>query len=235
MPTTTTLTPTRAEGATTKAAPLVYGGPGTTVTDADLAAALPDVPGVNMPFLADFLSALLAHERCGRHLYRSVASRTSNPVLQRRYEELGEETERHVAILEELVASTGGNPAYVSPPARAVEGMDSKVLESSFLLDGSLDVLTREMAMLDAVFVAESIDQANWATLAALARELPDGDLKDRFLVATAEVAAQEDEHLTWARDMRRKVVVLQAQNSFVTQLGAKAEEVVARLRSWLP
>jgi hypothetical protein len=39
---------------------------------------------VNGPFVADLLSAALAHERCGRHLYRSCEGRTNNPMLQRR-------------------------------------------------------------------------------------------------------------------------------------------------------
>ena len=70
---------------------------------------------------------MLAHERCGTHLYRSVAGRTNNPVLQAQYEEFGDETERHVEILEELVTAAGGNPNYVSPAARATEGTDAKL------------------------------------------------------------------------------------------------------------
>jgi rubrerythrin len=228
-----TLTPTKSNGATTKASELVYVEPGRQVTDDDLAAMLPTA-GVNVPFIADFLSAVLAHERCGRHLYRSVAGRTNNPVLRRAYEEFGEETERHATILEQLVMGLGGNPNYVSPAARAVEGTDSRLLESTYMLGGSLDVMTLEMAMLDAVLLAESADQANWATLARLADTLPDGDARNRLVEAVQQVAPEEDKHLDWARETKAKLVLLQADSRLLTQVGAKAEELVEAVRGWL-
>src|SRR3546814_13386017 len=86
-----------------------------------------DIDGANAAFVADLLSACLAHERCGTHLYRSVAGRTNNAILKAKYEEFGDETLRHVGILEELVASLGGNPSYVSPLARAVRSEERRV------------------------------------------------------------------------------------------------------------
>ncbi len=104
------LTPTHDNGATTKVHEGLYVHPGREVTDEDLAVL--DVPSsMNGPFIADLLSAMLTHERCGRHLYRSVAERTNNPILEARYREFGEETERHAAILEDLVTALGGRPA----------------------------------------------------------------------------------------------------------------------------
>src|SRR4051794_31654204 len=97
----TILTPTKARGATTKPVPDVYVEAAQQTTDADLNALFEDT-GFNGAFLADLLSAMLTHERCGRHLYRSVAGRTNNPVLRAKYEEFGEETERHAKILEEV-------------------------------------------------------------------------------------------------------------------------------------
>src|SRR4051794_34236492 len=113
-----TLTPTKIQGATTKALPTVTAEPGCTVTD-DALATTSETTGLNGPFVADFLSAMLTHERCGRHLYRSVEGRTHNPILKSRYAEFGQETERHAEILEQLIAQAGGNPNYVSPIARA--------------------------------------------------------------------------------------------------------------------
>jgi rubrerythrin len=228
----TILVPTKATGATAKTAEMTYVEPDRQVTDDELAAALPDA-GLNMAFVADFLSAALTHERCGRHLYRSVAARTNNPVLKRRYEDFGEETERHAEILEELIAGMGGNPSYVSPAARGVEGADTKLVESTSLLGGSLDVMTREMVMLQAVFLAESLDHAHWQTLAKLAERLPDGDLRDRWVRAVGEVGPEEGEHLEWARAAMEKMVMLQAESSAMAAVGAKAEELVEKVRSW--
>src|SRR4051794_20171362 len=120
----TILTPTKDTGAQTKSNEGIYAEPGQLVTDDDLAAQFPDI-GLNTPFLADVLSGMLTHERCGRHLYRAAATRSNNPILKAKYEEFGRETEQHVAILEALVTQMGGNPAYVSPIARTVEAADT--------------------------------------------------------------------------------------------------------------
>jgi len=228
-----TLTPTKIDGATSKmVTPMTYVDPDALVTD-DMLVKQISMKGVNVPFVADFLSAAVTHERCGVHLYRTVASRSLNPMLQRRYEEFGDETRRHVEILEELISSAGGNPMYASPMARAVEGMDSKLVESTFAVAGSADLMLREMVMLDAVFLAETVCHANWDAVAQLTAELPKGKVRTAFQRAVDEVQDQEDQHLEWARDTRAKLTLLQAQGSMMAKAGEKAEEVVARIKGW--
>ena len=58
----TILVPTKATGATAKTAEMTYVEPDRQVTDDELAAALPDA-GLNMAFVADFLSAALSTGR----------------------------------------------------------------------------------------------------------------------------------------------------------------------------
>ena len=62
--------------------------------------------------------------------------------------------------------------------------------------------------MLDAVFLAETIDHANWTTFGALTELLPDGALRSAFEAAVGEVEAQEDEHLGWAKETRQRLVL---------------------------
>lgn len=188
--------------------------------------------GLNGPFVADLLSNMLSHERCGTHLYRSVASRTHNPVLKRRYEQNVEEELRHLEILEELVTALGGDPLYVSPIARATEKSDSMMLESTFLLGGSVDMMDQEMVMLDAVFLAEAKDNANWAALNALVASFP-SELQERVRTAVEEARVNEVEHLEWAKEMRLKMIGLQASSSTMADVGAKAEELMARVQDW--
>jgi hypothetical protein len=229
---TATLTPTYDTGARTKPMTYVSIPPGREIDDDALRQSMPDI-GMNTAFIADIMSAVLAHERCGRHLYRSVAGRTLNPVLKSKYETFGAETERHVEIVEGLIVAMGGDPQYVSPAARATEGADAKMLESTFMLAGSLDVMTAEMAMLDAVLAAEALDQANWAAMAQLAGKLPDGELADQFIQAVNEVILEEDNHVTWARDARTRMIELQATSETVTAMAAKGEELIARVKGW--
>jgi hypothetical protein len=220
-----TFTPTKSEGATAKPAPMLYIDPACQVDDDSLAAQTP-LEGMNSVFVADLLSAILTHERCGTHLYRSVAGRSQNPLLKERYEHFGDETANHVEILEALITESGGNPNYVSAMARATEGADNRILESTFILDGSIDPMTSEMAMLDAVYLAESVDHANWQTMADLTASMPEGALRDSFQGAVDKVEAQEDEHLEWARTTRARLVALQAESGSAATVGIDTEEV---------
>ena len=205
-----TLTATKTTGGAVRVTPGLYAEPDRQLTPAELQQPFADAD-VNGVFLSDLLSACLTHERCGRHLYRSCEERSNTSALKAKYKEFGAETERHVEILERLIADAGGNPSYMSPQARAVEGMDSKLLESTFMLAGSIDLITQEMAMLDAVFLAESIDHANWKVLAQLGAQLPEGALREAFQRASDEVEQQEDEHLEWASQTKERLTMLLA------------------------
>src|SRR3954447_14384688 len=103
----TTLTPTKDKGATAKPAELLYVDPVGQTSDDALRSQM-NIEGMNTAFIADLLSGMLTHERCGTHLYRSVSARSHNPMLKRRYEQLGEQTARHVEILEALITGAGG-------------------------------------------------------------------------------------------------------------------------------
>ena len=225
------LTPTAATGARSMPQAMTYVDPSRAMLPEESEAFLAGT-ALNGSFVADLLSDVLAHERCGTMLYRSVAERTHNPVLQRQYRTFGEETETHVEIVEGLIAGLGGDPQYVSPAARATEKADMGLLESTFLMTGSVDLMTQELVMLDAVLLAEAKDHANWSCLAAMVEDLPSGDVRSAFEDAVEEVEAQEDEHLQWAKDTRCRMISLQATSGPAASLTMKAEEMVARIRN---
>jgi rubrerythrin len=227
-----TFTPTKDSGAAAQPAEVRYVDPAARVTTAALEAIMPN-ESINSVFVADLLSGMLAHERCGVHLYRSVAGRSNNPMLKGRYEEFCRETEHHVDVLERLVARVGGNPNYVSAQARAVEAMDSKLVDATYLGSGALDPMTAEMAMLDAVFLAETMCHTNWELLSKLSESIADDTTRSTFREAIDEVEEQEDQHLEWAKSTKARMIQMQAQSSLGTTVGLKAEEVVARVKSW--
>lgn len=218
-------------GATAKAAPMVAIDPERLVLDEDHAA-IGEGTGLNGPFVADMLSDMLMHERCGLHLYRSVAGRSNNPMLKRRYEEFGAETEVHIEALEALVTSLGGDPGYTSPISRITEKLDLGALEGSFLLSGSVDLMDQEMAMLNAVLLAESVDSANWETLAALAESLADGEVKEAMTRAVDAVLPQEADHIGWARQMRQQMMLLQARSKAVQTVGLGSAALMDKVHS---
>ena len=163
--------------------------------------------GLDADFTADLLSAALAHERCGVHLYRAVSARTTMPDLKAKYEEYLVETTEHVRILEELIAAAGGDPQYVSPSARATEKAAAGLLESTYALAGSIDANTAELAMLEAVMLAESKDHGNWELMAQLAAQMNEGAVRTQMEQATSIVLVQEEEHYGWARQARAEML----------------------------
>jgi rubrerythrin len=224
------LTPTAATGARSIPQEMTYVDPARVMLPTEQESFLEN-SGLNGPFVADVLSEMLAHERAGAHLYRSVAARTHNPILRQRYEHFGTETTEHVEILEGLIAQLGGDPGYVSPAARATEKAGMGLVESTFLLAGSVDLMTHELVMLDAVLLAEAKDHANWSCLSQLTQQLDEGDVRAAFQAAVDQVEPQEDEHLEWAKDMRCKMISMQAKSSAMQTMGAKAEEMIARIK----
>ena len=197
---------TKATGGSAKPVGMLYVEPELQVLDAGSRTSLAE-SGLDAAFTADLLSACLAHERCGVHLYRSVAGRSTKAELREQYEHFGEETTEHVRLLEELIAGAGGDPQYVSPSARATEKAGAGLVESTYLLTGSVDPATAELAMLEAVVLAEAKDHANWELLAQLAAQMTDGDLRARFESVSGEVLAQEQQHYSWARDTRAELL----------------------------
>lgn len=218
-------------GGTAKPAPMVAIDPERLMLDEDLAA-MADGTGLNGPFVADVLSDMLMHERCGFHLYRSVAGRSNNPMLKRKYEEFGAQTEMHIEVLEELITTLGGDPGYTSPISRATEKLNFGALEGSFMLSGSVDLMDQEMVMLNAVVLAETIDSANWETLAALGESLADGAMKDAVTAAVERVLPQEQEHIDWPRQMRQQMILLQARSKAMQTVGLGATALMDRIHT---
>ena len=227
------LTPTAATGARTVPAEMTYVNPDHLMPPDEVKDFLAGTP-LNGPFVADLLSDMLAHERCGAQLYRSLAQRTNNPMLAKQYEHFGTETVKHVDVLENLIGQLGGEPNHVSPAARATTKASTGLLESTFLLTGSIDLMTQELVMLDAVLLAEAKDHANWGCLAALAEGMPTGDIRDAFTNAVDQVLPQEDDHFGWVSETRCKLVSAQATSRAAQVVGEAAETVISRVKKWL-
>ena len=202
-----TIVVTSETGGTAQSAEPVYVPPDRQVRDAGSTTVLAET-GLDAMFVADLLSACLAHERCGVQLYRSVAGRTADADLRARYEHFGGETRDHVERLEQFIAAADGDPQYVSASARATEKAAAGLLESTYLLSGSLDPMTVELVMLEAVMLAEAKDHSNWELLAQLVSAMTPGELRRRMQTVTSDVLAQEEEHYRWAHDTRARLLL---------------------------
>lgn len=52
-------------------------------------------------------------------------------------------------------------------------------------------------------------------------------------MAAVTEVGTEENQHLTWARQTRTRMVQLRASCSVMTAAGAKVEELTETVRGW--
>jgi rubrerythrin len=154
---------------------------------------------VNKQVLLDKLSEFLMVEQCGWQLYRVVESRATDKELKERYQEFGQETDRHRTILTRLIGELGGDPDHVSPTARIAQAK-SEALLASALVSGPLGQAEWEASDLENVLLAETKDHADWELLGQLAEQLPNGKTKTAIEAAVAEVGPEEDEHLGWAQ-----------------------------------
>jgi rubrerythrin len=154
---------------------------------------------VNKQVLLDKLSEFLMVEQCGWQLYRVVGSRATDKELKERYQEFGQETDRHRTILTSLIRDLGGDPDHVSPTARAAQAKSEALLQSA-LVSGPLSPEEREASDLENVVLAETKDHADWELLGQLAEQLPSEKARKAIEAAVAEVGPQEDEHLGWAQ-----------------------------------
>jgi len=227
----TIITPNRATGARSISIEMTEVPPEATMAP-DLLAAFAPGSGLNATFVADLLSAFLAHEQCGVHLYRTVAGATANPMLQAKYRDFLGDTEHHVDVLTQLITQLGGDPQYVSPTARLVHSMGTHLIASVVLAAGSADELPREMAMLEAVLLAETKDHSDWSFLSSLCDEMDDGPSRDAVVAAVQEVEPDEDEHVGWARTTWMRMNTMQASNSTMMKVTDFAEKAFATVKN---
>jgi rubrerythrin len=206
---------TRETGAKTMPIGMTVAAPEATMTGDQLMSFAADAQ-TNSIMLANLISAFAAHERCGVHLYRTAAGFTQFGEWRARYEEFLAQTEEHVRILSELATQLGGDPKYVSPQARMTEFMNTKLMEP-ILLEGSVDGLTCELALLEAVVLAERKCHAHWQLLSQLAGHLPQGRSAQAIQRAVEVVEDQEDEHVRWAEQAWQQAVLAQVTPGTVT------------------
>jgi len=227
-----TITPSPITGATIKPGPMVTVVPERETTDAELAGLAPD-SGLNAPYVADLLSAFVAHERDGVAMYSTLGAMTKNPLLQGKYATFRKETEQTVGVYESLIESIGGSPQYVSPPSRLTMQMDGKLLEA-FQLAGSADELSLEMAGVQAVLAASALCLANAQIVVRLADEAAEGPAREALKGAVEPLLDGARRHLDWASETCQTMAVTQAKSRAAQTVGAAAEKAVGKVKDAL-
>ena len=158
------------------------------------------VKGKNANVFLDKLGERLAFERTGVRLYQALLSKhdASDPLptgpTRDELEQIQSDEAEHFAMLREVMISMGGDPTALTPSA------DVAAVTSTGLLQVLGDPRMNLKQSLEAMLVAELIDNDCWEALIDLARSEADASIVERFEQALAE----EQEHLanlrSWVR-----------------------------------
>lgn len=147
--------------------------------------------------LVDKLAERLAFERGGTRLYDAVLvkfqahSDELPDVRLQDVQQLRDEEAQHALMLQECIENLGADPTAQTPSA-ALVGM-----ESMGLMQTVSDPRTTLVQTLHATLAAELIDAAGWETLIALAENMGQDEMAERFRGALR----QEGEHEAKIKD----------------------------------
>jgi hypothetical protein len=157
--------------------------------------------GTHASVLIDKLGERLAFERTGTRLYGALLSKFDAseplPAGPERFdlEKIQREERAHFEMLRDAMLSIGADPTAVTPSA------DVAAVSSLGLLQVLGDPRMNLKQSLEAILVAELVDNDGWATLIDLARAQGHRELAERFEQALAEEAVHLANVRAWVRN----------------------------------
>jgi len=159
-------------------------------------AAVQGVRGTRPAQFLDKLGERLAFERSGVRLYEALISKfeafggfEGGPTLAE-LEQILHDEHRHFQLLADTLKQLGGDPTAITPSA------DIAATLSRGVMDVLVDPRATFLQSLEAILVAELVDNDCWDTLVDLAGQRKDEDLAERLVGATED----ERRHLDWVR-----------------------------------
>lgn len=171
-------------------------GVASTVADA--------VKGASASVFLDKLGERLAFERTGTRLYTTLLGKfdASDPLpggpTRADLERIQQDEISHFLMLREAMLSLGADPTAITPSA------DVAAVSSMGILQVVGDARMNLKQSLEAILVAELVDNDGWGVLIELARATGHQKLADRFETALAA----EEEHLANVRTWIRRATI---------------------------
>jgi hypothetical protein len=159
----------------------------------------------------DLLSEVLALVRAGARVYRETAG-DAPAELAERLREYGDESDRHVALLEQAIRELGGDPAYESEGASLARDVSESVLART---DGTPRRLPYR---LEALLLYELRDAIIGEVLEGISAASDDPAIHDALHRAAITVLSGESlgahditrpsERIAWLENSLRQVVL---------------------------
>lgn len=160
---------------------------------------------VNMEWLHNFMSEMLAVERGGAQLYEKALDELSHEDLRSKLEQFHEQTQRHVELCEQMLEQAGMESDMQSPGAEAAER------KAQGLLSADVPEEMADRNNLENLVLAETKDHWNWEMLSSLMEDIEDRDLKRTVKQAVREAQRQERDHLAWTQKMVTRLATEEA------------------------
>ena len=155
----------------------------------------------------ELLYQALETELGGVQIYANAVACAVNDDAREEWTKYGEETTRHVEIVQEIFESLGLDPAVETPGRVVVRHTGESLVKAMQLAKSSGPPEAAELVAAECIVMAETKDHQNWELMGRL---IDEGDLPDEYVAALKpayeEVESQEDQHLYhtmgWCREL---------------------------------
>ena len=150
----------------------------------------------------DKLAERLAFERSGVRLYEALLAKLQSKaskvpgVSEQRLREIHDQEADHFAMLVDCMQTLGADPTAQTPSADLVG------VESMGLMQEITDARTTFAQSLHAILVAELTDVDGWDVLIALAEQVGQQDMAQRFRTALQTEQDHLDQVRTWVAEL---------------------------------
>jgi hypothetical protein len=164
--------------------------------------------------LKELILQSLEHERGGVTIYKIALKCALNKDLKEEWSRYFEQTQRHVAILEQVCSVMEIDADEETPGTKVVAALGASLVRAMQDALAAGDRNAAERVACECVVLAETKDHLDWELIQACGKATK-GDIGAALRDAAAEVEDQEDEHLYhtrgWCRELWLKALGLKA------------------------
>jgi len=155
--------------------------------------------------LHELLFQALETEQGGIQIYRTAIECALNDDLKKEWEEYLEQTEKHAAVVQDLIEELGLDPETETPGRLVVRHIGESLVKAMDMARESDTPDAAQLVATECVVLAETKDHHNWELLGVCA-EKAKGPVKKALAAAVEAVEDEEDEHLYhttgWSREL---------------------------------
>jgi rubrerythrin len=162
----------------------------------------------------ELLLQSLEHELGGVKIYETAIRCAVNEDLKEEWEKYLQETERHAAILEDVLSQLKLDADEQSPGRKIIQDLGRSLVSAMEKALSAGDPDAAQIVAAECVALAETKDHLDWELIGEVSKKLAGAEGKT-VKAAHQEVEDQEDEHLYhtkgWARELWMEALGLKA------------------------